>query len=159
MNVTFACPHCGLPTRQTLTVEIHEVVCGHCHSKTTLRQTMAVDSPPSECALCHRGELFTRKDFSRRLGLTIIVTGFVVATVTWAWHMPLVTYGILGTSAAIDFALFFVVGNLLECYNCHAEYRGMVDFDEPRVFNHETQERYRQQSARLRDATDISNGH
>ena len=158
MNVTFICPHCDLPTRQPFTTAIPEVSCGHCQSTTPLIATVGAASPTGKCILCARGELFVRKDFSQRLGLTIIAIGFIAATITWAWHMPLATYAILGVSAAIDFTLFFVVGNLLECYNCHAEFRGMDNLDDFQACNLETHERFRQQSARLREATEHSGG-
>ena len=158
MNVTFNCPHCDRPTRQPFNTAIPEVSCGHCQSITPLVRMPEDDSSTGKCMLCARGELFTRKDFSQRLGLAIIAVGFIAATITWAWHMPLATYAILGLSAAIDFTLFFVVGNLLECYNCHAEFRGLEHLGEFQAFNLETHERYRQQSARLREATENPRG-
>jgi hypothetical protein len=158
MNVTFICPHCDRPTRQPFTTAIPEVACGHCQSITRFIETAGTGPATEKCMLCARGELFVRKDFSQRLGLTIIAIGFIAATITWAWHMPLATYAILGVSAAIDFTLFFVVGNLLECYNCHAEFRGMEHLGEFQAFNLETHERFRQQSARLREATENPGG-
>ena len=158
MNVTFICPHCDHPTRQPFTPVSPEVSCSRCQSRTPFVETVGADSSPGKCLLCARGELFVRKDFSQRLGLTIIAIGFIAATITWAWHMPLATYAILGVSAAIDFTLFFVVGNLLECYNCHAEFRGMEHLGEFQAFNLETHERFRQQSARLREATENPSG-
>ena len=58
--------------------------------------------------------------------------------------------GILFATALIDVVLYVVMGNVLECYRCHAQYRGLPSLEGHEGFNLEVHERYRQQAARLR---------
>ena len=104
----------------------------------------------ARCVVCPSDDLYLRKDFSQRLGVTIVALGIVVSTVFWYYRMPFWTYGVLFLTALIDLALYFTVGNLLQCYRCQTQYRdvpGLADFE---AFNLETHERHRQQLARLK---------
>lgn len=152
MNTTFACPVCDRSTRVESDSRALALVCAHCEARLPLSPSAYDGEKLVRCLVCGGRELFVRKDFSPRLGLTIILSGFVAATITWYLHKPLATYAILGVSALLDFLLYFVVGNLLECYKCHAEYRGVPGLDDHSPFSLETHERYRQQAARLADA-------
>ena len=93
-----------------------------------------------------------RKNFSQRLGVTIVVAACVASAITWGFHMRYATYGILFAAALLDFAFYLVVGNLLQCYRCHTEYRGLVGLEHNEPFSLETHERYRQQAIRLAEA-------
>jgi hypothetical protein len=96
--------------------------------------------------------LYVRKDFSQTVGVTIVVIGFVASSVAWYFRQPLLTYGILFATALIDVVLYVTVGNLLQCYRCHAQYRGVEGLDQHESFNLETHEKYRQQAIRLAQA-------
>src|SRR5690606_22111686 len=111
-----------------------------------------VDGPVTQCLVCPCRELYIRKDFSQRLGVTIIVTGFILSSVAWFYYKPYWSYVILGASALVDFLFYLLVGNVLQCYRCHTEYRGVAGLDSHEHFSLETHERYRQQEARLSEA-------
>jgi len=100
--------------------------------------------------VCPSKELYVRKDFSQKAGVTIVVLGFVLSSIAWYYRQPMLTYGILFATALIDVVLYVTVGNLLQCYRCHAQYRGLEKLDSHEPFNLETHERYRQQELRLR---------
>ena len=104
------------------------------------------------CLVCPSGELFVRKNFSPRLGLLIVAVGITAATVTWALRWPYATYGILAVSALLDLLLYQFVGNLLQCYKCRSEYRGLEGLETYNAFSLETHERFRQEAARLKEA-------
>jgi hypothetical protein len=93
--------------------------------------------------------LFVRKDFSQRLGVAIVVAGFLISSVFWYYRMPLWTYGVLFATALIDVVLYLTVGNVLQCYRCHAQYRGLPGLEHHQPFNLETHEKHRQQRIRL----------
>ena len=59
------------------------------------------------------------------------------------------TYAILFASALLDIVLYFCVGNVLQCYRCEAQYRGIDGLDAYTPFSLETHERFRQEAARL----------
>ena len=157
MNVTFACPECDQTSRHTIEPANQQVVCTPCqHVLVTSMPAGAVESI-ERCLLCGCDELYVRKDFSQRLGLMIVVAAMVLSSIAWGFHWRYTTYGILFAAALIDVALYFSVGNLLQCYHCRAEYRGIPELEQGEPFSLETHEKFRQQEARLAEA-DSSNG-
>ena len=90
-----------------------------------------------------------RKDFPQRLGVTIVIAGLVASCVAWYGHRVILTFVILLLSALVDLVLYWVMGSVLECYRCHAQYRGVNNLQQHGGFNLETHERYRQQAKRL----------
>ena len=148
MNVTFACPKCEKTSRLPLEQE-HPLACPQCDWKATDSLAAAEGELLETCLVCGCRELFLRKNFSQRLGIAIVVVACVASAITWGFHMRYATYGILFAAALLDLALYFLVGNLLQCYRCHAEYRGLPGLESHAAFSLETHERYRQQAIRL----------
>lgn len=99
---------------------------------------------------CPSVELFVRKDFPQRLGVTIVGIGLALSCVAWYYHAIYWTFGILLATALIDLALFLLMGDVLECYRCHAQYRGTANLVEHQAFDLEVHEKYRQQDARMK---------
>ena len=124
MNATFACPKCDVTSRQPLDAE-QAFGCPHCGWMAAESKTLAAGETLDKCLVCGCQELFLRKNFSQRLGVGIVVLACVASAITWGFHMQYATYGILFAAALLDLTLYFVVGNLLQCYRCHAEYRGL----------------------------------
>ena len=89
---------------------------------------------------------------SQKLGVAIVVAGFVISSVFWYYRMPLWTYGVLFATALIDVVLYFTVGNVLHCYRCQAQYRGVPGLENHGGFDLETHEKHRQQKIRLAEA-------
>ncbi len=58
------------------------------------------------CIACPSHDLFVRKDFSQRLGVTIVTLGFHRQFDPWYYGYPLWTYAILFATAAIDIVLY-----------------------------------------------------
>lgn len=159
-SVDFACPDC----RSLLRVDFADesvaersptgsvVVCHHC------QRSLAVPAPVydqqrrmSECLVCPSRELFVRKDFPQRLGVAIVVLGFGLSSVAWAYYNIVLTFGILLLTAAVDVVLYVVMGDVLECYRCHAQYRQVPNLDAYQGFDLEIHERHRQQEIRLQE--------
>lgn len=137
-NVAFAdgadtveCPHCGTPT-------VHDHACFR-HGRL------------EQCLLCPSRDLFLRKDFSPRVGVTIVVLGFAASTVAWANYQIAASFAILFATAVIDLVLFLIMGNVVECYCCHAQYRGLSDETSHGRFDLEVHEKHRQHAARLQE--------
>lgn len=153
MNVTFACPDCEREVRLELTGDAQQqLACPHCQRHWPLPAGAIADNRVSRCVVCPSTDLFVRKDFSQRLGVLIVVTGFVLSSVTWYFHQIIATYAILFATALIDVVLYIVVGNVLQCYRCQAQYRGLLDLESHAAFSLETHERHRQQAARMDSA-------
>lgn len=148
MNVTFVCRECERTGRVECDSTTEEVVCPHCRVVFAVAPGTVHAERVDECVICGCRELFVRKDFSQRLGITIVAIGFVLSSIAWGMHLIFWTYGILFATALIDVVLYLTVGNLLQCYRCSAIYRGLSELGEHATFDLETHEKFRQQAAR-----------
>ena len=151
MNTTFACPKCERARRRELPGGAGELVCD-CGNIVKVNDGAVVDGRVACCAVCPSRELFVRKDFSQRLGVAIVVTGLAASCIPWYFGNWFGTFAILFATALADVLLYLFVGNVLQCYRCHAEYRGLPDLAGHEPFSLEVHERHRQQKARLEQA-------
>jgi hypothetical protein len=152
MNVTFRCPHCDQIGRAEFDSATRELACPNCPAKWPIPENVFAQGKLWQCLVCPSTELFIRKDFSQKLGVAIVVVGFVISSVFWFYRMPLWTYGVLFATALIDVVLYLVVGNVLHCYRCQAQYRGVPGLENYGGFDLETHEKHRQQKIRLAEA-------
>jgi uncharacterized protein YbaR (Trm112 family) len=152
MNVTFACPQCHRPERVDVSASDVELACPDCQRRWPLPEGALADGELRRCLVCPSHELFVRKDFPQRLGVTIVVAGFVASCIAWANYQLYLTFGILFLTALVDVVLYVLVGNSLICYRCSAEYRDVEGIEKHPPFELTTHERYRQQAARLSEA-------
>ena len=154
MNVTFICPQCERTTRSEIALESPLLACNCCrHQQPMIANSLETDSAPNRsklnrCLICGNNELFIRKDFSQRLGLLIIGIGFTASSIAWYNYWTYTTYLILFGTALLDLVLYSLVGNLLQCYRCHSQSRGLAT-ENHQYFDLEVHERHRQQAARL----------
>lgn len=155
MNITSICNSCENIFRSPLLESTEAVHCPHCGHQHVVPEDAVTPhdegTTVSRCVVCPSRELYLRKAFSQRLGLTIIATGFILSSIAWAKHQIWWCYGILMASAVIDFILWMLVKNLLQCYRCDAEYRGYVETDQHTLFSLEVHEKYRQEKHRLKE--------
>ncbi len=151
MNITFLCPDCEHTSRIPLDRE-SAVACTACDWKQASTSRVSEEGSVDECLACGCKELFIRKNFSQRLGVIVVVIAATASAIAWAYYMWYTAYGILFAAALLDLYLYFTVGNLLQCYRCNAEYRGLPHLDDHEAFNLETHEKFRQQAIRLAEA-------
>ncbi len=159
MNVTFNCPKCDQTDRVDVQPGDSEYRCGQCAQ--TIRipaDAFAIDPPTGKqagdvrlhrCLACPSTDLFSRKDFPQRLGVGIVTIGFVLSSIAWGMNRPILTYAILFATAGVDVLLYVLMPNVLMCYRCGAQYRGLADAEDYQAFELETHERHRQQKIRL----------
>ena len=151
MNVTYNCPHCQRTTRAQLAGDTAAIACSHCQQQIQVPAAAITDQQIHRCVACPSTELFARKDFPQRLGVALVVIGFVGSSIAWFNYQVLLSFAILFATALIDLVLYIVMGESLTCYRCHAQYRGFEEIERHGGFNLETHERYRQMAARLKD--------
>lgn len=153
MDITYTCPQCHELTHAELSAAVTRIRCTHCsHTTEVPEEAMKFSGEGGtveRCLVCPSHDLFVRKNFPQRLGVLIVVVGFALSCITWQFRWIYATFGVLFATAAIDVLLYLFVGNLLECYRCQAQYRGVTGLDQHAPFNLETHERYRQQRIRL----------
>jgi len=159
MNVTFACPHCELTSRAALEPGQAAIACSRCEQQLAVPEdTFDEQGHLQRCAICPSRDLFVRSDFPQRLGVTIVVVGLAASCIPYYFRNIYWTLGILFATALIDLLLYMAVGKVLNCYRCHAQYRGLDPEAEHPAFDLEIHERYRQQEARLAQAEAAQTG-
>ena len=153
MNVSFQCRQCEQPVRVDVDASTREFECPACQTKYPVTATsQSPDGQLKECFVCGCQELFVRKDFNQRLGVTIVVIGLLASFVAWGAYYRYLSYAILFGTAFIDLVLYFTVKNMLQCYRCEACFRGLSGLDQFEPFDLETHEKFRQQAIRLAQA-------
>ena len=154
MNVTYKCPRCDAATRREVSADSAPIACSRCGLEIEIPAGAVADGRLHRCLVCPSTELFVRKDFPQRLGVALVVLGFVGSSIAWAYYQVFWTFAILFLTALVDLVLYVVMGESLTCYRCGAQYRGAEQMEAHGPFKLETHERYRQMAARLK-----SEGH
>jgi hypothetical protein len=149
MTISWNCPKCEQTSHTPWSPSDESLDCFRCSHRIATPKAAAADSRLDKCVVCGCNELFVRKDFPQRLGVLIVIIGFAISTVFWAYRMPIAAFAAMFAVAAIDFAMYFFVPNALMCYRCHAQYHRPQEMRNFGAFELETHERYRQQAARL----------
>lgn len=107
-----------------------------------------VAAAPALCAVCGNHELYKKKNFPHRLGMTILIGACLGFLVMMYRHDPFWAWAVLLGSAALDGLLYLWVGDALVCYRCGAHYYGVVPGPQHRPFELTSGERYRQERLR-----------
>lgn len=149
MKITYTCTKCDETITQPFDETTRELTCPACAHIIVVSQTAVKGNEVVKCLVCPSSDLFVRKDFPQGLGLTIIGLGFAASTVTYLYEQIIATFAILFLTALIDAVLYLVMGNVLQCYRCESQYRGIPGIDEGPEFDLTIHEKYRQQEARL----------
>ncbi|MFT5525070.1 MAG: DNA-directed RNA polymerase subunit RPC12/RpoP [Pirellulaceae bacterium] len=158
MNVTYRCPQCDGSVRVYFESDVEAIDCPECGRTLPVTSKHIQDGEIRHCVVCHDDDLFVRKNFSQKLGVSIIAFGFIASSIAYFYYMIYWSFGILLASALVDLLLYTFVGNMLECYRCHTEYRNVAGLEKHEVFSLETHERFRQQAARLADQQGTPSG-
>jgi hypothetical protein len=146
VNLRLFCPVCEASGRVTLPGP-EQWSCPACDHIVTLAQPRPDPALPA-CAACGNTELYKKKDFPHGLGMAVLLGAFVASTITYYLYNNVLTWGILIGSAAFDGILYLLVKDVIVCYRCCAEHRGVVAGPDHRPFELTIHERYRQERLR-----------
>lgn len=127
-------------------------MCPDCHWTRPIADGDLEGETPRRCLACGCTDLWRQKDFSQRLGVTIVAIGVILSTVAMAYMQPELSLGILMAFALADMVLYVVMRDCLVCYRCHARYRRVPNLEQIGTFDLEVNERYRQETIRLKQA-------
>lgn len=144
VNVTLACPSCDRPSKAPVD-QPGDWQCYACDHR--LRLSAADKSLPT-CVVCGNHELYKKKDFPQWLGGTILLAAVVLSTVTYYSYQKWWSWSFLIGSAIIDGVMYLLVGDVVVCYRCEAQYRGFTATDAHKPFEIAIGERYRQERMR-----------
>jgi DNA-directed RNA polymerase subunit RPC12/RpoP len=151
MNVTYHCPACHQTVRSPVSSASTALDCPHCNKQIAIPPKAITGRRIQRCLVCPSTDLYARKDFPQRLGVGLVIAGFVASSIAWANYLVFWTFAILFATALIDLGLYIVMGESLTCYRCGAQYRGFDDIELHGGFDLETHERYRQMAARMKE--------
>src|SRR5688572_5787019 len=84
MNVTYHCPACHKSTRDELAADSVQLDCPHCDKQITIPAKAITDTRLNRCLVCPSTDLYARKDFPQRLGVALVIIGFVASSIAWA---------------------------------------------------------------------------
>ena len=85
-----------------------------------------VAQPLDSCPKCGCRDLFVRKDFPQKIGLTVVVVAGVAFLVLAAWRSSFYIGAlVLVAAAVIDALLYAFVGRVTVCYRCRGEFRNV----------------------------------
>lgn len=144
MRVFFNCPVCE--QRGCVDMPAHAPwQCPRCDQLVPILTTSAT---LDQCALCGNQQLYKKKDFPHRLGLTILAAACIGFLITNAIYWQWVGWTILIGSAAVDGVLYLTVKDAVVCYRCASHYRGVPSGLSHLPFDLGIAERYRQERIR-----------
>jgi uncharacterized paraquat-inducible protein A len=151
MELTFECPKCGVAVEVPSVESTAMLSCPGCGWTRSVDRPANPDGQLAACAVCATDELYIQKDFPHILGLAIVVAGFAVSTVFWAYYLPIAALLVLLLTAALDLVLYYLVPDVTICYRCLSQYRGQGANPQGRFapFDLAIGERYRQERLRV----------
>jgi len=80
------------------------------------------------CPKCGCRDLFIRKDFPQKLGLTFVILAAVAFLILAAWRETFwIGASILAGAAVIDALFYIFVPKITVCYRCRGEFRGAIN--------------------------------
>src|SRR3972149_1431340 len=143
MNVTYRCFACEKPVRSAFTAASTELACPQCLQRLKIPEAAVAGDRIERCPVCPSTDLFARKDFPQKLGVALVVFGFIASSIAWANYLVFWTFAILFATALVDLVLYLVMGESLTCYRCHAQYRGTHEIERHGGVGPRTPEGYR----------------
>ena len=156
MQISFDCPKCLKIAHGEVTEASRDVECPACGWRRPISENHATNGEPAHCLVCGCEDLWRQKDFDQRLGVFIVGLGVVLSTIAIAYMMPGVAMLILMAFGLADWILYAVLPDRLVCYRCHAQYRRIANLKSTAAFDLEVNERYRQETIRLKRAAEHS---
>jgi len=94
------------------------------------------------CVTCGHDSLYIQKDFNRAVGIAIVVVGVLASVFFLSRSEPFYAMLSLAVTAAVDFVLYRMVGDVTVCYACHTIYRGFVKNPAHSTFDLKDLEKY-----------------
>jgi hypothetical protein len=98
--------------------------CPRCHVRHPMNISDSIrrDQRVDRCVVCGGSELFIRKDFPQRLGLTVVIVFGLAALYCFTFSV-LAAWSVLAAAVALDLIVYALIGRVTTCYACRAEYR------------------------------------
>jgi hypothetical protein len=146
LALRFPCPRCECPGKLVLPGP-GAWECPACAHRLQVEERDGDGGLPA-CVLCGCPDLYRKKDFPHGPGLAILSLACLISFVTYGLYEKWLTWAILIGTALFDGLLYLWVGDVVVCYRCGAQYRGLPVRREHGPHDLGTAERYRQERIR-----------
>ena len=139
MKLRANCPQCAAK------ITTAEPSCPACSAP--FEPNAVIDGKLTRCACCGCTELYRQKDFPQWLGMMLLTVACVVFYLFAIRYQYAIAWTVLLGSAALDGLVYLIVGDVVVCYRCGAQHRGIPSrtFD---PFDLSIAEKYRQERIR-----------
>ena len=127
MNPAIArhCPQC----KQYQTIDLSPETTLHCpQCKMEWGKVTTIEGVLESCPACGCRQFYTSKDFNQALGCGIMLVGIIL--VPWTYGLSLPVF------ALVDWLIHKNIPNLINCYKCGSEFRGLKDTKNFKSFLH-----------------------
>src|SRR5690349_3246725 len=101
MELSFECPVCGKVNHVGKVESGQRLKCAHCAWERAVASGAIDQANLAACPVCATEDLYLQKDFPHVLGLSIVVAGFIISSIFWAYYMPIPALGVLLATAAL----------------------------------------------------------
>ncbi len=118
IEVAFACPKCDHEAGGA------DLSCPCGFSAPFFAGSIRDDGRPVRCPLCGDPRLYVQRDFSRKMGIGLLVAGFALAVLLGMVVGPWGFFAALGASVGLDTLLWAMSGNVVICHWCETHLRG-----------------------------------
>jgi len=134
MEIQFTCEECGSGIEVVPTLDASKIKCSICSHEASIKFSEPhLKGELRDCPCCSRKDFYRQKDFNRKVGVGL----FIIAAILSIW-----TYGVsLIVLWLVDLFLFSKIGNVVICYKCNTNFRGVKNLAEIHDFNHEMHDR------------------
>lgn len=124
--------------------QAESLACPHCKKPVVTRvdQSLRENHMVRNCVACGHDSLYIQKDFNRSVGVAIVVVGSLISVYFLAENEPFYSMLSLAITAAVDYLLYKMVGEVTVCYACHTIYRGFVKNPAHSTFDLKDLEKY-----------------
>lgn len=93
----------------------------------TLQWDRALDDKKHlrHCVVCGCPNLYTRKPFPQVTTFTLVILAALIAMVLYGFDQVKLALGVLVVVLLIDLLVYVATSQILTCYRCQADYRGV----------------------------------
>lgn len=116
MEMEYLCTGCGQANELESGEPEKSILCSSCGKQYGSVAEFLEAGQIQHCMICRCRDLYTQKDFNRKLGLGIVLIGAILAPFTKLISLLI--------CALIDLALYRLLPLITICYRCKAIYRG-----------------------------------
>ena len=147
MDVRCPCPECDSEVRIPDAHAGAPLVC-KCGWTGKLADPLVADAGLNACPVCGTEDLYLQKDFPERVGFALVMAGVVGASYFWYHYSALGAIGVLIGFGVLDWIFFHTRPDVVICYRCLSQFRGVPLNPAHRAFDLAVHERYRQERLR-----------